>query len=67
MPVNDEALVAAILTAGALIRMPGTGAASGNPEADRAARATEAVECYCAVLKALRLAMEAGRTEAAAR
>jgi hypothetical protein len=63
--MGDETLIAAVLTAGVLIRMPGAGAASGEPEADRAARAAEAVECYCAVLKALRLAMQAGRVPAA--
>ncbi len=59
--MGDESMVAAVLTAGVLIRMPGASPISGRPEADRAARATEAVECYCAVLKALRLAMEAGK------
>ena len=61
--VDDENLLAAVLTAGVLIRMPGASPISGDPERDRAARATEAVETYCAVLKALRLAMKAGQTE----
>ena len=59
--MGDEKLIAAVLTAGVLIRMPGAGAASGEPEKDRSARATEAVESYCAVRKALRLAMQAGK------
>lgn len=51
--MNEDAIVAAILTAGVLIRMPGAGSISGAPERDRAARAAEAVESYYAVLKAL--------------
>ncbi len=57
--MNEDAIVAAILTNGVLIRMPGAGAVSGEPERDRAARATEAVESYFAVLKALMLAKKA--------
>ncbi len=62
--MKDEALalVAAILTAGVLMRMPGTGALFGDPDRDRAARATEAVQYYCEVLKGLCLATEAGAT-----
>ncbi len=62
--MDDEALVAAVLTAGVLMRMPGTGPVFGEPERDRASRATEAVEYYCAVLKALRVAMRAGLVDA---
>ncbi len=65
--MNQDALVAAILTAGVLIRMPGTGVVSGNPEADRAGRAAEAVECSCAVLRALQVAMRSGEVGAGAR
>jgi hypothetical protein len=53
--MNEDAIVAAILTTGVLARMPGSGS-SGVPERDRALRATEAVEAYLAVLKALRVA-----------
>jgi hypothetical protein len=53
--MNEDAIVAAILTAGVLMRMPGASSISGEPERDRTARATEAVESYCAVLKALML------------
>jgi hypothetical protein len=63
--MNEDALVAAILTAGVLIRMPGTGTISGTPERDRAARATEAVESYYAILNALALAKRAGTTRTA--
>jgi len=57
--MEDDALIAALLTAGVLIRMPGSGTVSGDPERDRAARAAEAVESYFAVLRALRLARKA--------
>lgn len=57
--MHEDAIVAAILTAGVLIRMPGAGAVSGEPERDRTARATEAVESYFAVLKALTVAKKA--------
>jgi hypothetical protein len=59
--MNEDAVVAAILTAGVLMRMPGAGSISGAPERDRTARATEAVESYCAVLEALTLAKKAGQ------
>jgi len=59
--MNEDALVAAIITAGVLIRMPGAGAVSGAPERDRAARATEAVETYYAVLKALIMAKKVAK------
>jgi len=59
--MTDDALLAAILTAGVLIRMPGAGSISGDPSRDRAARAAEAVESYFAVLKALQLAKKAGK------
>ncbi len=65
--MDQEALVAAILTAGMLIRMPGTSVVSGNPEADRAGRAAEAVECYCAVVRALQVATRSGGVGAGAR
>jgi hypothetical protein len=61
--MNEDAVVAAILTAGVLIRMPGAGSISGTPERDRAARATEAVQSYCAVLNALLLAKKSGAIE----
>lgn len=57
--MQEDVVVAAILTAGVLIRMPGAGAVSGAPERDRAERATEAVESYFTVLKALRMAKKA--------
>jgi len=57
--MEDDALIAAILTAGVLIRMPGAGAISGDPERDREARAAEAVESYYTVLRALRVAKRA--------
>ena len=60
--MEDDAVVAAILTAGVLIRMPGTGTISGDPERDRAARAAEAVESYYAVVRALRLAKKAANS-----
>lgn len=59
--MNEDSIVAALLTAGVLIRMPGAGAVSGAPERDRTERATEAVETYFAVLKALGLAKKAAR------
>jgi len=59
MAMNEDAIVAAILTAGVLIRMSGAGAVSGEPERDRTARATEAVESYFAVLRALTTAKKA--------
>jgi hypothetical protein len=61
--MDEDAVVAAILTAGVLIRMPGTGSISGAPERDRGARAAEAVESYCEVLAALKLAKKAGATQ----
>ncbi len=57
--MNDDAIVAAILTAGVLIRMPGAGSISGAPERDRMTRATEAVESYWTVLKALKFSKKA--------
>jgi hypothetical protein len=57
--MDDNALIAAILTAGVLIRMPGTGTISGDPQRDTAARAAEAVESYYAVLRALKVAKKA--------
>lgn len=57
MVMDEDAVVAAILTAGVLMRMPPSGT-SGVPERDRALRATEAVEAYLAVLKALRMAQK---------
>ena len=59
LAMNEDAVVAAILTAGVLIRMPGAGAVSGAPERDRTERATEAVESYFTILKALTLAKRA--------
>jgi len=59
--MDEDAIVSAILTAGVLIRMPGAGTVSGAPEKDKTARATEAVETYCAVLKALRVAQRAAK------
>jgi len=61
--MNSEETVAAILTAGMLMRMPTSGV-SGSPERDRALRATEAVESYFAVLKALRVARQARSPQA---
>ncbi len=57
--MNEDAIVAAILTAGVLMRMPGSSTISGIPERDRAARAAEAVESYYAVLKALMVSKKA--------
>jgi len=61
--MNEDAIVAAILTAGVLMRMPGAGTISGVPERDRVARATEAIESYCAVLQALTVAKRAGAVQ----
>jgi hypothetical protein len=59
MGMDDDVLIAAILTAGVLIRMPGSGTVSGDPQRDRDARAAEAVESYYSVLRALKLAKKA--------
>jgi hypothetical protein len=57
--MENDALIAAILTAGVLIRMPGSGTVSGDPQRDRQARAAEAVESYFAILRALQVARKA--------